>query len=343
MVSSRDWKTRIPEGVRDIVFEEANQLRRLEGLLAGYFEKAGYREVIPPTFGFLESMGAGAGVRVQEDLYKFIDRRGRILALRPDMTTPVARLAATHLASGENGEPLRIWYSGQVFRYEESRRGRPHEFRQTGVELIGAAGPEADAEVLSLAIAVLEAAGLPEFSIALGHVDLLEGIWDGAAVNEDTREILRADLGLRDHVAYEKHVFSLGLNPDLTGILISVIGGSADGINGGSSGGFPPEWEALRSSERFSRAAGALADLAAVLDRLHGLGQAGRICLDLTLLRNFNYYTGTVFEAFAPGLGTRILGGGRYDNLLGEFGRPRPATGFALEPENLLIALERCQ
>lgn len=334
MISSRDWKTRIPEGVRDIVFEEAARLRRLESVLANCFEAAGYREVIPPTFGFLESMAAGSGVRVQEDLYKFIDRRGRILALRPDMTTPVARLVATHLDRGDNGESLRIWYSGQVFRYEESRRGRLHEFRQTGVELIGAAAPEADAEVLSLAVSTLEATGLPEFSLALGHVDLLEGIWDGAGISEETRVDLRADLARRDHVAYEKHVFGLGLEPDLTDAMVSVISGYAD---------VPAQWESLRASGRFPRATRALSELEAVLARLAAKGQADRVVLDLTLLRDFSYYTGTVFEAFAAGVGTRILGGGRYDNLLGEFGRPRPATGFALEPENLLIALERCR
>lgn len=333
MALAKDTRIRVPDGVRDMLFAEAEAARVLEGRLAACFQAWGYREVRTPTFEFLETLSTGASGRDLEALYKFVDRRGRILALRPDMTTPIARLVATHGTAGQGSEaPLRIWYAGQVFRYEEERKGRPHEFRQAGIELIGASGPQADGEVLALAVTALQEAGLEAFTLALGHVDIVEGLWDGAGVPEEARTALREALARRDYVAYEQGLAELALGAAAVRALVDAVGLSAEdpGVR----------LQQIRGLCTGRRAAAALDDLLAAVEFLRGRGLLAPVGLDLSLVRDFAYYTGIVFEGYARGASTPVLGGGRYDRLLGRFGADRPATGFALSLDHVLAALE---
>ncbi len=335
MVPSRAVANRAPEGFRDMLFAEAAALRGLEGRLAGLFTARGYREVAPPTVEYLEAVALGAGARAQEELYKFIDRHGYVLSLRADLTTPVARLVATHF--GPKGPALRLWYAGQAFRYEPVGRGRPHEFRQAGVELIGppqpGETPAADAEVVGLALAALEEAGLRGCTLALGHVGVLEGFWDGAGLREEQREPLRQALARRDQVAYEEAVHSLGLAPATAADLVALVREAPHEPS--------RHLESLAGRTHDRRALASLEHLRGVLERVSPPAAAGSLRVDLALIRDFGYYTGIVFEGFAPGAGSPVLGGGRYDGLLEKFGASRPAVGFALTIDAVLAALER--
>ncbi len=323
-------RTQIPEGVRDRLPREAARIRRLSGQLDQVFRSWGYREVVSPGFEYLETVTAGAGsLGRREDLYQFFDRKGRTLALRPDMTTPIARLAATKMA-GES-LPLRLSYFAPVYRHRDRKAGSASEIWQGGIELIGADGAAADAEVIALACAALAATGLQGFKIGLGHVDLVEGLFAEAGVTPEAEEELKEAMVARDLVAFEKGVSQARLAPKKAELLLALAG-------------FHGTYE--QAVARFQgvgngRVARALERIGAILQFLGALGVASQVSLDLGLVRSLGYYTGVVFEGYAPGVGSPVMGGGRYDNLLADFGGEAPATGFALEMDRLLAALER--
>ncbi|MFZ5816014.1 MAG: ATP phosphoribosyltransferase regulatory subunit [Bacillota bacterium] len=323
-------RTQIPEGVRDRLPREAARIRRVSGQLEGVFRSWGYREVLTPGFEYLETVTAGAGsLGRREDLYQFFDRKGRTLALRPDMTTPIARLAATKMA----GEPLplRLSYFAPVFRHRDRKAGSASEIWQAGVELIGADSAAADAEMIALACAALAATGLEGFKIGLGHAEFVEGLFAEAGVTPELEEELKEAMVARDLVAFEKGVAQARLAPAKAEILLALAH-------------FHGTYE--QALARFQgvgngRVARALDRLGTILRFLEALGVAGQVSLDLGLVRSLGYYTGVVFEGYAPGVGSPVVGGGRYDNLLADFGGDAPSTGFALEMDRLLAALER--
>jgi ATP phosphoribosyltransferase regulatory subunit len=323
-------RLQIPEGVRDRLPREAARVRRLSGRLEEVFRSWGYREVVTPAFEYLETVTAGVGsLGRREDLYQFFDRKGRTLALRPDMTTPIARLVATKLA----GEPLplRLSYFAQVYRHRDRKAGSAHEILQAGIELIGAQSSAADAEVVAMACATLSAAGLQGFKIGLGHVDFVEGIFAAAGVKAEKEAELKDAMVARDLVAFEKGVAEASLSSEKAALLLSMAT-------------FQGTYE--QAAERYrgvgnGRVARALAELGTMLALLEDLGVAGQVSLDLGLARSLGYYTGVVFEGYVQGVGSPVMGGGRYDNLLADFGGDAPATGFALELDRVLAALER--
>jgi len=323
-------RIQIPEGVRDQLPREAARMGRLAGGLGDVFRAWGYREVVTPGLEYLETVTAGAGsLGRREDLYQLFDRKGRTLALRPDMTTPIARVAATKMA----GEPLplRLSYFAPVYRHRAQKAGSVSEIWQAGIELIGAAGTAADGEVVALACGALAATGLDGFQIGLGHVDFVEGIFAEVGVDGAREEELKDALVARDLVTFEKGVREAGLPVEKAELLIAMAN-------------FQGTY--AQALERFegvgnARVARALSELGTILSLLTEFGVAGQVSLDLGLTRTLGYYTGVVFEGYAPGVGSPVLGGGRYDNLLADFGGRVPATGFALEMDRLLIALER--
>lgn len=322
-------RTQVPEGVRDRLPGEAARVRRLSDQLDGVFRTWGYREVATPVIEYLEAVSVGAGNWGRpEDLYQLFDRKGRTLALRPDMTTPIARLAATRLG-GEN-LPLRLAYFAPVFRHRDLRAGAASEIWQAGVELVGAPGEVADAEVIALACAAVKAAGLEGFRIGLGHVGIVEGLFRSAGVAPATAAELREAMVSRDLVAFENGVARAGLTGGRADLLLGLVH---------FHGTF------AQARERFRGVGGEVADALAHLERVLGLlealGVADQVSLDLGLVRSLGYYTGVVFEGYLPGIGAPVMGGGRYDNLLNEFGTPLAATGFALEVDRILMAQEQ--
>lgn len=319
----------LPYGTRDFLPKEAKQKRVIENALAGLFARWGYDEVVTPTFEYLETLALGAGGDLAQSMFKFFDKTNRILALRPDMTTPIARVAATRLR--ESSPPLRLFYLTNVFRHEQAQAGRQCEFYQAGVELLGAPGPEADAEVVALAVEAMREAGLTQFQIGLGQVDFINGIMAESELTPAEQHRVKHCMVTRDLVGLGEILATSRLGDDTQRFIreIPLLHGGDDII-----------CDAYRLVQNdVSRAA--LDNLADIRRLLASYGADSYVNFDLGLIRDFDYYTGMVFEGYTPGLGFPLCGGGRYDNMVASFGIDCPATGFALGIERVLLALER--
>ncbi len=320
----------IPEGLRDILPAEAKARRELEARLRRAFEARGFGEVICPTFEFYDLLSIEAGPAVKRDMVRFMGADGRLLALRPEMTTTIAREAAQRLNPAAG--PRLLYYIANVFREDFSKQGRVREFWQAGVELIGGAGVvDDDVAVVALFIEALQAAGLAEFQIGLGQTAFLDGAFKALPLAEGGRARLRAALARRSLVDYRAAVEAQKLDAKTVAKLLAApaLRGGADVI------------EAAQELVIGEEAAAALARLEEVYSGLKSAGLTERVLFDLGLWRGFDYYTGVIFEAYAPGLGVPVGAGGRYDELLAEFGAPAPAAGFAVGLERLQLALTK--
>jgi ATP phosphoribosyltransferase regulatory subunit len=311
---------RIPSGTRDVLPDEMRELRAMTDRIRHVFEQAGYGEVATPALEY-ESTFARTDMAGSRPAYRMFDEQGNVLVLRPDMTIPIARLVATRYSGSE--PPLRFCYFANAYRGVRPQRGQSREFLQAGVELIGLPGPQGTAEALSVLCAALDAAGLETYRIGLGDAALYPALLEALGVAPEQREIILAELVEGDFVGVEREVRALGLAEDVVALLLRVPqtrGGVEvfDGLEG-----------ALHD---------ALGGMRAVLALL-APEVAARIIFDLGLVRSIGYYTGAVFQVYDPAYGVPLGSGGRYDELLGEFGRPLPAVGFALNVERLHIAL----
>ncbi|HEX6115619.1 MAG TPA: ATP phosphoribosyltransferase regulatory subunit [Solirubrobacterales bacterium] len=315
----------IPPGTRDILADEMRELRALEDALRGAFERHGYGEVATPAIEYHEVLARGDD-RGAPSAYRFFDESGELLALRSDMTVPIARLVASRFAGEE--PPFRFAYLGTAFRAVRPQRGQAREFRQAGIELIGVEAPEGTAEVIEVLAAALDAAGLGRAVIGLGDADLYRQLLDELQIAGDRREAILGRLAAHDLVGLEGAVDAVdGLDPRARETLLRL-----PGLRGDRS-----------VLERAHELGGdaverATARLQATYDELVRRGVADRVQLDLGLLRDLGYYTGAIVEVYDPALGHVLGGGGRYDELVGRFGRDLPAVGFALYTERLHIA-----
>jgi ATP phosphoribosyltransferase regulatory subunit len=309
----------IPSGTRDVLPDEMRELRAITDALRGVFERHGYGEVYTPAIEY-ESVLRRADVGV-EPAYRVFDDHGEVLALRADMTVPIARLAATRYPAAE--PPLRLCYVAHAYRQVVPHRGQMREFLQAGIELIGAPGPLGTAEALTVLCHALDAVGLAEYRVGLGDASLYPRLLQGLGVADEARDRLLHELATRDLVGLEREVAELGLPAGDAELLVRVpqLRGGADVLAA------PP-----------GPVADALVGLRSVLDRLEPAVTA-RILFDLGLSRGLGYYTGAVFDVYDPTVGEPIGGGGRYDDLLGRFGRPLPAVGFAIGVDRLHLAL----
>jgi ATP phosphoribosyltransferase regulatory subunit len=324
-------RSQIPHGVQDRFLVEAMRRRQAEAIIRDCFARWGYQEVIPPTFEYYENLAVGASPDLQQAMYRFFDPRGRTLALRADFTPQVARIVATKLL--DQPMPLRCFYIGSLFRYEEPQAGRKREFTQAGVELIGADTSAADAEVVALAVATMEALGLQDFQVNLGQMaffrTLTRGL--GASALTSIREAIdhKNTARLGDALAEADVTAERG---NLLRRLPNLIGrrevlDEARAL----SFGLPQEPEAV----------GAIDRLAETFRLLEAYGVADRVILDLGEVRGMDYYTGITFRGVAPGLGWPVLSGGRYDDLIAQFGQPLAAVGFGLGIERALLVQAR--
>jgi ATP phosphoribosyltransferase regulatory subunit len=314
-----------PPGTRDVLPDEMRELRALEGALRAAFERHGYGEVATPTIEYADVLRRG-DERYANAAYRFFDERGELLAMRSDMTIPIARLVATRLQSEE--PPFRLSYIARAYRAVNPQRGQMREFMQAGVELIGAPAPEGTAEVVEVLSAALDAAGLNRAVVGLGDADLYSQLLVELGVEDDARDRILDRLAAHDLVGLELAVDEVrGLRGEARATLLALPGmrGGRDVLDRATElGGEAVE----RATQR----------LRATYDALAARGVADRVRLDLGLLRDLGYYTGAILEVYDPALGHILGGGGRYDGLLGRFGRDLPAAGFALYLERLHVA-----
>ncbi len=322
------------KGTRDFLPEEMAKRRWVFERIRETFERYNFREVLTPTFEYTELFRLRSGEEVVKQLYAFLDKGGRDISLRPDMTSSVARL---YVSAFQNAaKPIKWYYIANMFRYEEPQSGRFREFWQAGVELIGSDKVEADAEVIALFTESFLSTGLKDFTVNIGDRILLDEFARMLGVKDDIGLMRLIDK--KDKLNKEEFVKALrdfGLDNGAIEKVLSLIEIK------GEPNEVLPKAEELFTSER---AKAEIKRLYELVELLEAYGVSKWIRIDLGIARGFDYYTSVVFEAIAPndlGIGS-IGGGGRYDNLIEVFGgKPTPATGFAIGIERLIPILER--
>lgn len=302
------------------------ELRKLQLALLDAFEASGYGQVATPAIEYDEVLARGDG-RTAATAYRFFDERGDLLALRTDMTVPIARLVASRYVNAE--PPLRLCYIANAYRAVRPQRGQMREFGQAGIELIGASAPEGTVEVVEVLAAALDAAGLDRAVIGLGDADLYRQLLSELGVeDEDTRERVLRRLATHDLVGLEATLAELdGIDDDqaATCLALSQMRGGREVLDQARGLG----------GEAVARAT---AQIGRTYEALEARGVAQRVQIDLGLLRDLGYYSGAILEVYDPALGHVLGGGGRYDGLLRRFGVDLPAAGFALYLERVHLA-----
>lgn len=317
-----------PVGVKDYLPHAVSRLRSIERNVLACMQRWGYEQIMTPTMEYYDTVGVASATSDQK-LFKLLNQRGTTIVLRSDMTAPIARVVGSLLK--EQPFPLRLSYHGNVFRAFEEEAGREAEFFQTGVELVGDPSPEADAEVIALAIASLQAAGVPSFKIAAGHVGFLNGLFEETLPGRHAdQETLKACLLQRDHVGYRHELRKLAIDEAWRVELEDILR-----LRGGQE-----VCEQAMQLSGSAKARAAIRHLCEVWDVLAAYGVQEHVLIDLTMIGDFSYYTGMTFEGYASHLGFPVCSGGRYDNLLAGFGRSAPATGFALKTTRILEVAE---
>jgi len=306
-------------GFRDLLPEEAESVRSAQESLLEEMRRWGYRHVVTPMVESIEVLGLGLSAEQRRRLFKFSDARGEVVAIVGERTIPVARLVAGKLRSAPL--PLRMCYAGPVLSADEGRFHSRRETYQVGAELVGASGPIADAEVIALAARCLEAAGLRRYQVDVGHAEFFQGIMDAVRLPAAVKAGVRSALAARDFVALEELLARTPLRSAEHELLLRF-----PALRGG-----PEILDAAGGLVRNKRSEKALGELARVRELLvaHGLGAV--VGLDLGAIRDFDYYTGVIFEGYGQDIGRPVAQGGRYDRLLARFGRPAPATGFVVQ------------
>jgi ATP phosphoribosyltransferase regulatory subunit len=319
----------LPKGARIYLPDEAARKRYVETRLFEVFRRWGYREVVTPTFEFSDVLSVGTDVGVQESMFKFVDREtGRMLALRADITPQIARVVATRLR--DEPKPVRLAYVTNVFRYDEPRVSHYREFYQAGVELIGLEKPEAEVEIIAMAIEGLRALGLEGFQIDLGHPDFFRGLLEELTADADQRREIREALARKDSSTLARLVQQLAPPPEVAEALLALP----------TLFGREVVLERAARYARTERARRALGNLTEVYRLLKIYGLADSVLLDLGEVRGFDYYSGLYFEAYIAGFGASLAGGGRYDDMLARFGYDCPAVGFAFDVGRALAIME---
>jgi ATP phosphoribosyltransferase regulatory subunit len=305
-----------PSGTRDVLPDEMREVHAIAEGMRRVFGQHGYGEIHTPALEYEEVLTRGDPAAA-DPAYKLFDEQGNVLVLRSDMTIPIARVVSTRYATAEL--PLRFCYVAHAYRSVRPSRGQDREMLQAGIELVGVPEHGGTAEALTVLCRALDAAGLTGYRIGLGDAALFPSLLDAHGVTGESRQRILHELQTRDFVGLEREVGALRLGAAATEALVRV-----------------PQ---RRGGAEVLEAAGGAADgLRAVMRELPA-EVAERVIFDLGLARSLAYYTGAVFEVYDAALGAPLGGGGRYDDLLGRFGRDLPAAGWALNVERLHIAL----
>ncbi|HEV2727184.1 MAG TPA: ATP phosphoribosyltransferase regulatory subunit [Solirubrobacterales bacterium] len=314
----------IPPGTRDVLSDEMRELRKLKQALIEVFEARGYGEVATPAIEYDEVMARGDG-RAARSSYRFFDESGELLALRSDMTVPIARLVANRFAAAE--PPYRLCYLANTYRAVRPQRGQMREFPQAGVELIGASAEEGTVEVIEVLEAALDAAGLDRAVIGLGDADLYRQLLEELGLDDEARDSALASLAAHDLVGLEQKLLDAGIGAGRATTCVQLTQ-----LRGGK--------EVLEQARGLGGAAleRAIVRLSETHDELERRGAAERVQIDLGLLRDLGYYSGAILEVYDPAVGHVLGGGGRYDGLMKRFGLDLSAAGFGLNLERVHTA-----
>lgn len=323
------WRIYTPEGVQDILASECYDKKNLEDKIRKIFRSYGYYEIETPVVEFYDVFSSEDEITSQETMFKFFDKEGRILVLRPDITIPIARVAATKFKDANY--PLKFSYIGDTFKYNESGGGKQKEFTQAGMEIIGVNSPEADAEIIAAAINSVKALGLENFQIDIGQVEFFKGLMDEADLSDEEIEQMRVLIDRKDFLAIEELVKKHNMKEYLKELIFSLpkLFGSIDII------------EEVEKYSINQRCINALENLRKTIEIIEDYGLSKYVSIDLGMVQSLNYYTGIIFRGFTYGVGFPILSGGRYDGLVEKFGKKAPATGFSLGVNMIMMALDR--
>lgn len=320
------WKLYVPDGEQDLLAEESYHKRKIENAMLEVFRHGGFSEIVTPTLEFFDSFSGQRDIIPEEDMIKFVDEQGRILVLRPDLTVPCARLAATKL---KEQRPLKLCYCQNVFRSKKERYLDLKEITQAGCESIGDGSSCADAEMIATAIEALMAAGLRDFTVELGQVKYFKGLMNETSLPFTEKDALRHLVDKKDFLGLEKRVAALGICGNLKTALteLPALYGGVEILN------------RLRNYRFGGKAREAIDNLSDVVERLKKEGYGRYLAIDLGMVSALSYYTGIIFQGFVSGFGTPMLSGGRYDHLVEKFGSATPATGFSVNVNFLLDIL----
>ncbi|WP_343796236.1 ATP phosphoribosyltransferase regulatory subunit [Bacillus carboniphilus] len=315
-----------PLGMRDTLPNLHIGKRRVTQKIEEEMKSWGYQLIQTPTLEYYETIGRTSAIDDQK-LFKLLDQQGHTLVLRPDMTTPIARVAASKLA--QDTTPLRLSYSANVFRSQQREGGRPAEFSQAGVELIGDSTTSADGEVIALLVGSLKRAGLESFTLAIGHMQFVDSFFYEILGTEERVQELKRYLFEKNYVGYREHIQSLSLSSIDRGRLqqfLTLIGDENVIDRAKELSNDQAVREAIEQIEK-------------LFDILKDFQVMDNVKLDLTLVSHMSYYTGILFEVYANQVGFPVGNGGRYDKLVRQFGTNEAATGFGIHVDRLLEAL----
>ena len=325
----RDILLHTPEGVRDIYGSECARKVKLTDMLSQVFSRYGYGCIQTPAFEFFDIFNGERGTVKSREMYKFFDREGNTLVLRPDITPSIARAVAKYYA--DEKVPLRFCYVGNVFMNNSSYQGLMKESTQMGAELIGNDSAAADGELIVLSIELLKCSGLTEFVLDIGHAGFFKALMEEAGLDGQSEELLKTLIENKNFFGIENLIEEKKISRELRNILMEL-----PNLSGA--------WELLENVRALTKNARALE----VLDRLERVYEVVRaygyedyVTFDLGMLTTYDYYTGVIFRGYTYGTGDAIVKGGRYDHLVGQFGKNAPAVGFALVVDQLMAALSR--
>ena len=324
-------KYQTPRGTLDFLPDKCAERIYIEERFRYTFTRWGYSEIRTPTFEYFNALKLGTGDELINSMFTFEDKGGRLLALRPENTNPVCRVVATKMQ--HYSKPIKLFYIGSQFRYEEPQSGRQREFFQAGVELLGINTPEADAEVIAILIEALQNIGLKDVRINLGHVGVFKALVEEAGMNLSDAAELRKNIDKGNIEALKEELHRLSIKDKLK---------EAFRMLPELKGGIEVTDQLLELIDS-PDVKDAIENLRAIAKVLDGYPYEGQITFNLGIVRGIDYYTSSVFEAFVPEMGESALGGGgRYDNLIAEFGgKDVPATGYAIGIDRCHLALEK--
>ncbi|HIZ16071.1 MAG TPA: ATP phosphoribosyltransferase regulatory subunit [Firmicutes bacterium] len=323
----KKYMKKTPEGLKDMLYEECAAKAEIERIITDLFTMRGYSRAITPTVEYYDLFDDDMLGIPQEQMYKLTSVSGRIMALRPDMTIPIARLVSTRLK--DVPAPIRLYYTENIFKVNMNGSGHENEITQSGIELIGAKGLAADLEVLDMAVKVFEKCGISDYAIELGHAGFFGSLVRGLGVDDEKKEEIRRSIESKNYAELSLILSGIDDSPSakVLKLLPSLYGGA----------------EILDEAEKLCAGNGEAMEyldyLRELYSKLSEISSDANINLDLGMVHRNNYYTGVVFRGYINGYGNTVISGGRYDGLMEKFGRPMPATGFAVDNNALISTL----